>query len=136
MGFLDAPFRELASLMTGMFTDTKARVKRVETVYDESTDVETKVPREFDVFFSPPTTVDLNSVSESSKNMGPTILNTDLVAYAAAEAFESASPPFDPEPGDGASVYVRIAGRDHSVIRVVKFASGDQMALFEFILRS
>ena len=127
MGILDGPMRDIAVQLTGLFTDDLSRVTRVERVYSSTTDEETEIRRELDVVFSPP-------ASDQLKAEG-VVRETDLQSFAAAAAFDTVNPTFDPVPGDEADVFVRIGGVDYKAVKVTATWSGDQKALYEFVLR-
>lgn len=128
MGILDGPLRDVASQLTSLFTDDLSVVTRIEVVYDDVSDLETEVRREVSVALTPP--------SNAKVVVGGPIKASDLVVFGAAESFEDQVPPFDPMPGNEATILVRVGGRDHKVVQVLEIWSGDQIAVYEFTLRS
>jgi hypothetical protein len=131
MGALDKAFRSIAENLTDIFTDDTALISIVESYYDSTNDETTTIRREESVKLTPPTPVNSGQLTRDE-----TLLSTDQVVYAPAKVLEAITPTFDPRPGSDTNVYIRLQGRDHSVVRVLDWKSGDQTALIEFVLRS
>jgi len=131
MGLLDEIFRDVAASLTEILTDESAVISYVKSVYDSVNDETTTIRREESIKVTPPTPVNYGHLSTDS-----TILSTDQVIYAPAKTLEALTPPFNPRPESNVVVYIRLDGRDHKVIRVRDWKSGDSAALLEFVVRS
>jgi len=131
MGFLDEALRSVSDELVKLFVDNPATVKVVKSFYDSTSDTTTNTTRVAQMKFTPPSPVSTGMLIGDSG-----LLATDLVTYTSALALEAMQPPLDPRPSSNVKVYITMSGRDHSVLKVKDWKSGDQSALIEFILRS
>jgi len=129
MGFLDEALRKVSTSVVGLFTDDPALFTREVKTYNAATATETSTSTSVQVKTTPPLPITVDQMRGNGN-----LVATDLVVYASSADFEAAS--FDPKPDTEVKVFARIAGRDHSVMQVLDYRSGDQSALLEIILRS
>jgi hypothetical protein len=131
MGFLDQPLRQVSRDVIGLFTTAKARLTRVTKTYNSTTDTTSEVQESVDVKVSPPL-----PVTRDHLRGDPNLVATDTVVYVSALDLEEATPAISLLPGSDVTLFANVAGRDHAILRVAEYYSGDQAAILELFLRS
>lgn len=127
MGFLDEVFRDVSESLVNLFVDTPVTLTRTVATYNSDTNTESVSEDSVSVKASPPFPFNVRDIDNKA------VLAQDLMILIPAKTLEDQN--FDPVPDSDTTVIIKVGGRDYSVVKVKKFTSGDQVALYEMQIR-
>lgn len=130
MGMLDEVMRGLGKDLIDLFVDNEATLIKRVTTYDEITDTETTDDTTEVLKVSPPFPYDTFKVDDK------TILADDLMVLVPAKVLDELSFSLDVVPNSETTYFLTIAGVTYSLMNKKRYASGDQVALYELQLRN
>ena len=129
MGMLDEVMRGLPKDLIDLFVDNDATLMKRVTVYNELTDTEAVTNTPVDLKVSPPFPYDSYRIDDK------TILMDDLMVLVSAKDLDDLGFSLEIVPGEEVKHFLTIAEVTYSVMNKKRYASGDQVALYELQLR-
>lgn len=131
MGMLDTSLRSVASDVIGMFTDTAASFEVLtHGSYDPVTGTESEESLTYSIKVSPPSRVQYKTAL-TGESAG--VVGTDLTVYVSAKDAEDAG--LDLTPATNKAISLTVANRTFKVVTTFEVWSGDQVALYEVVIR-
>lgn len=129
MGMLDEVMRGLSPDLIDLFVSNESVITRRTTVYNEITDAETVTDTTAELKVSPPFPYDTYTIDDK------TILSGDLRTLVPAQTLDELGFSLEISSNEEAKLFLTLGGVTYSVMGTKRYASGDQVALYEIHLR-